>query len=138
MKDRFNGTRLAFIIAIVLSLSACISHQRYRTESGLCISANPLDECAQHSLQVFQSPNAIDEKYHLGFVEFDDQGQLWDREQLREVIGQVNTLAANQDLLMVVFVQSMRVDHKGHLAQQLMKFNSLLYQHRETQQILVI
>ena len=104
MKDRFNGTRLAFIIAIVLSLSACISHQRYRTESGLCISANPLDECAQHSLQVFQSPNAIDEKYHLGFVEFDDQGQLWDREQLREVIGQVNTLAANQDLLMVVFV----------------------------------
>ena len=70
----------------------------------MCISANPLEECALHSLQVFQSPNAIDEKYHLGFVEFDDQGQLWDREQLREVIGQVNTLAADRDLLMVVFV----------------------------------
>jgi len=104
MKDCSKGARFAVVMAMVVSLSACISHQRYRTESGLCVSANPLEECSQHTLQVFESPEAIDEKYHLGFVEFDDQGQLWDRGQLQEVIGQVNTLAADQDLLMVVFV----------------------------------
>lgn len=103
MKGFFRGARFALVIAMLVSLSACISHQRYRTESGVCISANPLEECSEHTLQVFQSPAAGDEKYHLGFVEFDDQGQLWDRRQLREVIGQVNTLAADQDLLMVVF-----------------------------------
>ncbi|WP_404365550.1 hypothetical protein [Marinobacter sp.] len=103
MKDRSKGARFALVIALVVSLSACISHQRHRTESGLCVSANPLEECSQHTLQVFQSPEASGEEYHLGFVEFDDQGQLWDRGQLREVIGQVNTLAADQDLLMVVF-----------------------------------
>lgn len=113
MKDRLKGARLALVIAMVASLSACISHQRYRTESGLCISAKPLEECSQHTLQVFQSPEAIDEKYHLGFVEFDDQGQLWDRRQLREVIGQVNTLAAHQDLLMVVFVHGWKHSAKA-------------------------
>ena len=41
MKDRFKGTRFALVIAIVISLSACISHQRYRTESGLCIRQSP-------------------------------------------------------------------------------------------------
>jgi len=113
MKDRLKGTRFALPIALVVLLSGCISHQPYRTKTGLCISANPTEECLQHTFQVFQSPEANDEKYHLGFVEFDDQGQLWDRRQFREVIGQVNTLAADQDLLMVVFVHGWKHSAKA-------------------------
>jgi pimeloyl-ACP methyl ester carboxylesterase len=104
MKDRSKGFRLALLIAMAVALSACISHQQYRTEAGLCVSANPLEECARHTMQLYRAADSSTEEYHLGFVEFDDQGQLWDRRQLRQVVGQVNTLAANQDLLMVVFV----------------------------------
>jgi hypothetical protein len=40
----------------------------------------------------------------LGFIEFDDQGQLWDRKQMSEVVAKLNTEAATKDMLIVVFV----------------------------------
>lgn len=104
MNNCFYYVRFTLFFAMVMSLSGCISDQRYRTESGVCVSSHPLEECSRHTLQVFQAPEASGESYHLGFVEFDDQGQLWDRQQLREVIDEVNNLASDEDLLMVVFV----------------------------------
>ena len=48
-------------------------------------------------------PAADGASYLLGFVEFDDQGQIWDRKQMWAVIDSLNAEAAEKDLLMVVF-----------------------------------
>jgi hypothetical protein len=85
-------------------LAGCTSHQLYRTDTAVCTSSQPELECRQSALQEFVDPARPDAGYLLGFIEFDDQGQLFQRTQMRAVINELNMAAASQDLLMVVFV----------------------------------
>jgi hypothetical protein len=104
MKSLFSFISKIALIIVVLALSACISHKQYRPDYSLCISASPEQECQNSSLQQYNDPQSDRENYMLGFVEFDDQGQLWDRSQLNQLIEQLSATATAQDVLVVVFV----------------------------------
>lgn len=105
-------TRTSLLLLLAFTLSACISHQQYRTQYDPCISAKPDTDCITSAVQEFQNQATPEENYSLGFIEFDDQGQLWDRQQMQKVTGQLWADSANQELLMVVFVHGWKHNAK--------------------------
>lgn len=101
----FRQARVITAISVLTAvLSGCASHMQYRTDYSLCkLSANQApSSCDTHAIQELQAPGGA--SYLLSFVEFDDQGHLWDRQQMHKVVGQLDEMSARQDLLMVVFV----------------------------------
>lgn len=96
---------IATFVLALLTVTACAPHMKYRTvHPGVCVSSEPkpAPECETHALQ--QLPTGNGSSYLLGFIEFDDQGQLWDRQQMHDVVSTLQTGAGTRDLLMVVFV----------------------------------
>jgi hypothetical protein len=59
-------------------------------------------DCADHAIQ-HHAPGQPGE-YYLSFIEFDDQGQLWDREQLHKVLDSYQPIAGIHDVLLVAFI----------------------------------
>lgn len=89
----------------VFGVTACAPFQEYRSVyPEVCVSPTPAPspECETHALQ--QLPTANGNRYLLGFIEFDDQGQLWDRQQMSGVVGKLAEEAGTKEVLMVVFV----------------------------------
>jgi pimeloyl-ACP methyl ester carboxylesterase len=112
MSRRFGVACLALTLALTLSLAltACAPFSMYRTDiNTVCVdsdSAALAEKCQRNTLQVLQ-PDAADQPgYTLGFIELDDQGQLWERGQMKAVLGSVDaqTSHGTNDYLMVVFV----------------------------------
>jgi hypothetical protein len=100
-----TGASIAIITLALLAVTACAPHMKYRSvHPAVCVSPEPkpTPECETHALQQLPSDNGS--SYLLGFIEFDDQGQLWDRTQMRDVLSKLQTEAGTRDLLMVVFV----------------------------------
>jgi len=93
------------LVLIVLSLSvllsACAHNAIYRGELSNCISDSS-DDCENHAITHY-FPNT-DKEFHLGFIEYDDQGQLRDREQMRKVLDTYSTITGTDDVIVVVFV----------------------------------
>ncbi|HEY0665734.1 MAG TPA: esterase [Gallionella sp.] len=103
MKHGLTGTTpLLFLLLLV---SGCAPFKQYRTQYDLCVNPTPefSAACDAHALQKLPSANNGGD-YLLGLIEFDDQGQLWDRKQMWSVMDRFAATAAKQDLLMVVFV----------------------------------
>ncbi len=105
--------KLAAVGLGVLGLAACAPHDIYRTVfSKVCVSAvvaqpTPSPECETHALQQWPTNNdqqSNQNHYLLGFIEFDDQGQLWNRKQMSAVVQELEKRAQEQELLIVVFV----------------------------------
>ncbi|MFL1501577.1 hypothetical protein ACI77J_11790 [Pseudomonas sp. O64] len=92
----------AATLCLVMVLGACAPYMPYRTENTLC-ATNKAD-CSKATLQWHAGTSASPGDYLLGFVEFNDQGDLWQRQGMEAVINQLNTEAAAKDLLIVVFV----------------------------------
>ncbi len=86
---------------VLLALSGCAAHKLYRTDYTLCRSEDPVTQCKAHALQEYTGDRGA---YLLGFIEFDDQGQLFDRRQMRAVLDKLYEDSASQDLIIVVFV----------------------------------
>ena len=94
-----------YLVLIVLSLSAllgaCAHNKIYRDELGNCISES-LDNCENHVIAHY-FPNTSKE-FHLGFIEYDDQGQIRDREQMKKVFDTYSTIPGSDDVVVIVFV----------------------------------
>lgn len=88
-----------------MALAACAPLTQYRTNYEVCVSATlpPSAECETHTLQQLPARDA-DSSFLLGFIEFDDQGQMWDRKQMWAVVDKLSSESAGKELLMVVFV----------------------------------
>ena len=99
-----NTAIIVVILIVLLSLSACTSHQIYRKDYSVCISGDPVQECQKNALQQIVDPSNESISYMLGFIEFDDQGQLWDRKQMDSVLTRVNEEAGQGEVLIVTFV----------------------------------
>jgi len=117
MKFRQFGLMTTFLI-LVAALSGCAPLMQYRTQYDLCISPSRefSPNCDTHAIQ--QMPSTDGASYLLGFIEFDDRGQLWDRKQMGSVIDKLTTEAANKDLLMMVFVHGWKhsaAPHDGNI-----------------------
>jgi hypothetical protein len=86
-----------FCIACVACAPNTIYHHIY---SG-CSAKTP-DECPANSV-VHYFPGETNE-FHLGYLEFNDQGQLRDRQQLASLLADYSILAAENDVIVTVFV----------------------------------
>ena len=93
--------RNLFSVTLILILTACSSNEIYRSDYKIC-NYKAAGDCVKNALQVY----ALDKKdeYRLGFVEYDDQGQLRDRKQMNAVLGEYQRLAASDDVLLITFV----------------------------------
>lgn len=93
---------------LILALGACTEQKIYRPNTELCTSTEPDDDwtarCQESAVQAFDSPDFKNQAYFLGFIEFDDQGQLWQRDQMSKVIDEIYHQSGDEDVLMVVFV----------------------------------
>ncbi|MFA6052283.1 MAG: hypothetical protein WC762_06810 [Methylobacter sp.] len=85
----------------VLLLAGCAQNSAYRTDYQPCVYTQSSD-CADRAVQ-HHAPGQADE-YYLSFIEFDDQGQLWDREQLHKVLDSYQPIAGVNDVLLVVYI----------------------------------
>ena len=86
------------VLSFILLISGCASNDTYRTLTNLCVYSQAGD-CSMSSLQV-----SNDDEYHLGFVEYDDQGQLRDVQQQKQLINYYNKLASEGDVILLTFV----------------------------------
>lgn len=109
----------AALIAVALcSLCGCAYYGPYRTFPTLC-QGTPAD-CPKAVLYRHKEPSQARFDYTLGFVEFNDQGDAWSvtkdpaaARQMDLVVDYLNRQAADQDLLMVVFVHGWHHTAKG-------------------------
>lgn len=99
-----NRFATALIATVSICTAGCASFKEYRTDYSLCAvnGAESAAQCDAHALQ--QVTNQDGTSYLLGFIEFDDQGQLWDRKQMQAVVDKLYADVGARDLLMVVFV----------------------------------
>ncbi len=106
MRHAARGLAIRLLVAFtgVLVLGACAPHKVYRQELALCTSVTPETQCQAAALQEYRDPEQPDKAYLLGFIEFDDQGQVFDRAQMGAVLKTLYERSASEDLLMVVFV----------------------------------
>jgi len=91
---------LSLLLFIVFT-TGCAPNENYRSDLSLCQFVNPGD-CAGSAIQ--QYAKSSDQEYQLGFVEFDDQGQLRNRQQLTSVLDHFYSIASQQEILLVSFV----------------------------------
>jgi len=98
-----HNNRSVFTLALlsVLTFSACAQNSPYRTNYQSCTYTQSGD-CADHAVQ-HHAPGQPGE-YYLSFIEFDDQGQLWDRTQLHNMLETYRPIAGIDDVLLVTFI----------------------------------
>ena len=99
--------RCVLLVAALLA-AACAPLRSYRTVNRVAASDKPELEIPLHAFQEYHDDDHPRRDYSLGFVEFDDQGQLFSREQLGFVMGQLWTRASAGEVLVVVFVHGWR------------------------------
>jgi hypothetical protein len=89
--------------AVLLFTAGCAGNRPFRTRLASCDTTPTNADCANAAIEV--TP-----EYKLGFVEFDDQGWFWNREQLKAVEKMIQTEAgvdqpANAEgIVIVLFV----------------------------------
>ena len=96
-----NHSLLTLTLLSVLLLIGCAQNSAYRTNYQPCVYTQSGD-CADRAVQ-HHAPSQSDE-YYLSFIEFDDQGQLWDREQLHKVLDSYLPIAGTNDVLLVAYI----------------------------------
>src|SRR5215211_7698998 len=85
------------LLCTALLLTGCARHAQYRTNLAPCRTAGGEPKCETTAIEETSA-------YVLGFVEFDDQGWLWSREQMRAVLDRIIEEDARQRLLIITFV----------------------------------
>ena len=88
-------------VMLVMLLSSCASNDMYRSDYEIC-DYEKTGDCASSALQV--SGLGSDKEYRLGFVEYDDQGQMRDRQQMNRVLNEYREIAIREDVMLVTFV----------------------------------
>jgi hypothetical protein len=93
--------RVVLAMALACSTSACIGIRQYRTLYEPCVdAADP--NCAKSAIHDHHEATR-DQEYSLEFVEFDDQGELWDRGQADAVLNHLIDQLTERDLIVVVY-----------------------------------
>lgn len=99
--------RFLLVFAVFLIISGCAQNAAYRTDFTPCTFVQS-DDCRQNAIQ-HHAPGQVTE-YRLGFVEFDDQGQLRQREQMEAVVDSFYPVAAKDDVLLILFIHGWHHD----------------------------
>lgn len=94
--------RVAVVMLTLIAVSGCTFHKQWRDEKQICVideSKEGSDKCQGAQLQKFQGEG----EYTVGYVELNDQGELFSREQMNNVLDALQDKAGRNDVLMVVF-----------------------------------
>lgn len=90
------------VALLLFFVSGCSSNSIYRNLFELC-EYSDANSCSQSALQVHDLDGR--DEYRLGFVEYDDQGQLRERAQMDAVVDEYLRIAgSDDDVLLVAFV----------------------------------
>jgi hypothetical protein len=92
---------LFFGVSIFVVITGCAPNRIYKTDYRVCTVSSG-NSCDKHFLQKHNA--GADDAYMLGFVEFDDQGQLRDQTQMKALMESLYKVAANDRVLINVFV----------------------------------
>jgi len=97
-----------------ISLGGCTSLVQYRTQYLPCQPDGNNRGCANSAIEVHPQTGADEPGFSLSFIEFDDQGQLFDRAQMFAVLKHIDQTASQkgQDILLVVFVHGWKHNAK--------------------------
>ncbi len=115
---RITNARVLQLVVLSLCISGCTVTSQYRTDYKVCTSTDPVTDCENKSIEQYEDVGHRDNNYLLGFIEFDDQGQLQDRGQMDAVIDEIIEYTARRDesrsrnALMVVFVHGWKHNAK--------------------------
>jgi hypothetical protein len=85
------------LIPVLALFVGCVNNHQFRTSLESCRTIELAQSCQTATLEETKD-------YLLGFVEFDDQGWLWNRKQMTTVLNQLYAEDNKQGLLMLVFV----------------------------------
>ena len=88
-------------VCVIFVLTGCASNTAYRTQYSLCEYKHKGD-CAKSVKQHYSVEK--DNAYYLSFMEYDDQGQMYDVNQMDSILTLYNEVASNNEVLIVVFV----------------------------------
>ena len=111
-----NFGHVALILALSILLTGCIANKQYRTEyptadDNVC-TYKPEDKCPDSS---FARSNVTGGSYDLGFIEFDDQGFLFDRDQKKAVMNRIREIAiSNENVIMLTFIHGWNHNANGN------------------------
>lgn len=89
------------IITTLFVMSGCAQNAAYRSDFTPC-TFNQQGDCIKNAIQ-HHAPGEENE-YRLAFVEFDDKGLLRHREQMEAVFNDYYPVAAEDDIMMIVFI----------------------------------
>ena len=93
-----NSLFASILLVLVLGVhSGCTTHHQWRTSPVACRTTETNTPCETAIIEETSS-------YVLGFVEFDDQGWLWSRDQMNTVINRLEKEEATDRLLILTFV----------------------------------
>ncbi|MDB5982592.1 MAG: Esterase [Pseudomonas sp.] len=110
-----NKIAAYLLFSTFVSLAGCAQYGPYRTSPTLCEGSTTA--CTTSMLYRHKEAGQAKFDYSLGFVEFNDQGDPWpasgSQQQMAVVLGYLERQAADQDLLMVVFVHGWHHSAKG-------------------------
>lgn len=89
-------------IFTAFGLVGCAKVGAYRTNYKDSCEYSNVGDCAQDALQ--KSGIGREDEYRLAFVEFDDQGQLNDRNQMHAVLNEYRNIAGKTDIILILFI----------------------------------
>ncbi len=119
-----------FFIAVWLLLAAgCVANRAYRdkdTRPWVKTPAPPFvsgDQLAQYEPFSASRP---DHHYDLSFIEFDDQGDYWDRRQLAWTVQELKHAASAANVVLVIYVHGWQNDASDLRGHDVPKFKCLL------------
>ena len=93
--------KIAFASLILILLFGCSSNAIYRSNFTSICQYQKEGDCESNSLQQAKQEKSA---YELAFVEYDDQGQLRDVDQMQAVLSNYQQIAAKEDVLLITFV----------------------------------
>ncbi|SDZ09096.1 esterase [Nitrosomonas sp. Nm33] len=102
-----SSIRFFLVFTVFFIINGCAQKGAYRTDFTPC-TFNQSDDCAQSAIQHHAPDQAAE--YRLGFVEFDDQGQLHQRKQMEAVLDNYYPIAAKDDVLLILFIHGWHHD----------------------------
>lgn len=86
-------------LVIALMITGCASNEIYRSDYTSPCQYSESNRCEKSAIQ-----HATADGYYLGLIEFDDQGQLRDRQQMQGVLDYFSSTGNVENSIIVVFV----------------------------------
>jgi len=97
----YSKISLILPFLLLLFLGGCSTNLPYRSDFNEC-KMTAQTSCSSSAI-IHHEAKKKDE-YYLGFVEFDDQGQVRERNQMQSVLDKYYTMAAQEEVLLITFV----------------------------------